>query len=94
MVRIDIESDTIMGVLVNAKIAGNAAQRFSEQHRSAAVQNSHRLYGPVIDRHTCGKPVFPESGEFDSKMRDRRVGMSLCQLRKIKIGFPDCHDVK
>ncbi len=67
MIGVDLLADAEVARLIDAHTRARAAEGFGERHRSAAVQQSIGLPGPLIHGHGAADEVVADFGEHDAE---------------------------
>src|SRR5690606_2329889 len=80
VVRIDIETDAGLPLDIDAEIRRDTAERLRQHHRSAAVQNPHRLYRARIHRHPPAYEVLAQLDELDPQVAHQGVSRIRLQI--------------
>ena len=76
VVRVDVKTDGAISSGRGARCAARS-ERFSEQHRYAAMEDADGMASARVDRGTGADKVIANLQKFDAEMRDRRVEVEL-----------------
>ena len=76
VVRVDVEAHGAIAVRRGERCAAGS-ERFSEQHRYAAMEDADRLASARVDGCPRANEVVPYFQKFNAEMRDRRVDVKL-----------------
>src|SRR5690606_24424193 len=88
--RVDVEADRHR-TGIDAQIAGEAAQRFGQRDRGAAVQQAERLLRACIDRHRAAQPVVADLGHADAEVLDHAAPAGRVDGGEFGSLLPDRH---
>ena len=76
VIRVDVEAHGAMANWRGERCAAGS-ERFSEQHRYAAMEDADRLASARVDGRPRANEVVPYFQKFNAEMRDRRVDVKL-----------------
>src|SRR5579862_4797821 len=88
MVGVDLLADAVIFLAVDAVDRAQAAERFGQRHRGAAVEQPGRLAGAVIDRHAGLEIIVAGLDQLDAEMLDHRALAALLDEVLVEITEP------
>jgi hypothetical protein len=89
MVGVDVEPHRCLPVAVDTHLACQAADGFGKCQGGAAMQVSHALSRPLVDRQLGDEMIVAKGGEDDAKMVDEGALGEGCKLSRRPGSLPD-----
>src|SRR5688572_32796738 len=91
VVRVDLDADDLESLAVDAHRTADAAERFGEGDRGAAVQDAVWLHRTPVHGHPRLEVVLADVGDLDAEVRAHRVALEFPQLFDRELAYPDTH---
>jgi hypothetical protein len=90
VVRVDVQANRHFA-RADAEVAGEAAQRFGQRDRGAAMQQPERLLRARIDRHRAAQPVVADLDHAHAEVFDHAAVARGIDRGEVGCLLPDRH---
>lgn len=68
VIGVDLEADGRRAGIRKRQVSRHAPKRLGKHHRCAAMQKTHGLARPIVNRHRRLDPIWPEARYLDTEV--------------------------